>query len=55
MKNMFEDLAWNQGENGNFNAHQIYRALLSTREDKPCFGVDLPFALDVKGGEYLGV
>ena len=27
----------------------------STREEKPCFGFDLPFALDVKGGEYHGV
>ena len=54
-KNISEDLAWIQGEHGNFNSHQIYRALLSTRETKPCFGIDLPFALDVKGGEYFGV
>ena len=50
---MAEDSARTQVEHGQFSAHQIYIALLSTREEKPCFGIDPPFALDFKGGEYL--
>ena len=52
---MFENSASTQGEHGQYSAHSIYRALLSTRKEKPCFGIDPPFALDVKGGEYHGV
>ena len=52
---MFEDSTWSQGKHGSFSAHKIYRALISTREEKPCFDFDPPFALDVKGGEYHGV
>ena len=37
------------------STHQIFRAHLSTREEKPCFGFDPPFALDDKGGECFGV
>ena len=35
---MFEHSAWTQGEHGNFSAHQIYNALLSTWGEKPCVG-----------------
>ena len=55
LKNMSEYSAWTQGEHGKLCAHQIYRALLSTGKEKTWFGIDPPFSLDVKGGEYLGV
>ena len=55
LKNMSKDLEWTHGEHGKFSAHQIFRALLSTRKEKPCFSIDLPFVFDVKGGEYFGV
>ena len=55
LKNLSKDSAWTQGGHGKFSALKIYRAHLSTREEKPCFGFGPTLALDVKVGEYHGV